>query len=278
MASSSSRITADDLLFDDDEGPSTSYETPKKAPATKGGAAAKRSHADAKQVKKAPAPKTTPSNSKKHKNKVTADSASNIIVETVPEYTTDDIAPIHGDSGNNLFDTIATKTGKYAAMPCDSLSWVPVKTYMQFKENFDGYAFYMLKNGNIFVDTIPSPKNVDMKQVVNRQRIKSFGQYILIANFNHTDPDTEERTTKPIIFGVNESFVERETGDYLNIYIVKSSQRSQEVYAMIVTTKKKYAAILMQKFIECDKNEWRALRDQSSWLDVKNPTRITSKS
>jgi hypothetical protein len=272
MAASSSQSIEDDLLFDDEVPPESS-----KKVTGKGAITSKRGHAETKTVKKT-APRTTPSNSKKAKNKITAsNAASNIIVETVPEYTTDDIAPIHGSSNGSIFNAIATMTGKYAAMPADSLTWIPVKTYIQFDEKFDTHAFYMMKNALIYIDTSPSPKEVSMKQVINRQPIKSFGQYILIANFNHTDPDTDERTTRPIIFGVNESFVEREPGDYLNIYIVKCNQQTN-VYAMIVTTKKKYAAILMQKFIECNKNEWRVLREESSWIDVKNPTRITHKS
>lgn len=276
MASGSSQSIEDDLLFDDEGPSSSSYEPPKKT-AGKGSVTTKRAHAETKTTKKT-APRVTPSNSKKAKNKITsqANASSNIIVETVPEYITDDIAPIHGSSDGSIFNKIATMSGKYAAMPADSLNWIPVSVYLKFEERFMTHAFYMQRNGLVYIDTIP-PKEIDMRKVIKREQIKSFGQYISIMNFNHTDPDTDERSTKPIIFGVNESFVEREPDDYLNIYTIKCNQQT-DVYAVIVTTKKKYASILMQKFIECEKNEWRVLREQSSWLDIKNPTRITRKS
>lgn len=282
MASRSSNDIEDDLVFDDEDGgpsPSaSSYDPPSKKTTSKGAVTTKRSHAETKTTKKTAATaRATPSSSKKQKNKITSNVASNIIVETVPEYTTDDIVPVHGSSDGSIFNAVATMTGKYTSMPPDSLSWIPVSTYTQFQENFRTHGFYLMRNEMIYVDTLPKPQEIDMKRVIARKPIKSFGQYIMIVNFNHTDPDDEERCTRPIIFGVNESYVEREKDDYLNIYIVKCNQQTS-VYAMIVTTKKKYASILLHKFLECSKNEWRVLREKSSWLDIDNPTRITSKS
>ncbi len=259
MPSSSSKPAGDDDLFDDipDESPSTSSHTKKgdsRGPGKSSRASISKRDTKAAMSKTPRKKQTTP---------------SNIIMEEVPEYSSHDT--LVGD-GQGIMQSIVPNTIDYANIPAESLLNIPPSAYFSDheKERFDDFCIYVLKDGTYVIDNMDSPSTISLMNVRSRLPIKAFCQHIIVFNAPHGP----SRSTDPIIFGVNEKYVNRGFDEFLKLYVIKSSKVGSDVFMVIATTKKDYAKILAKKFMEKVRNDSFILGSEKSWRDVNNPTRL----
>lgn len=158
----------------------------------------------------------------------------------------DQIAPVH------QYDTLDPN----AFMLIDYAVWCKAKS------NFDNICIHINPEGNMMVD-------IESRYRFEKQPLKSFGQYIMVLNYNQKPP---------IILGINENLLPKyDDSDFLNAYVIKNScttNGSKNVHMVIVTTKKEYAVILFEKFLLCDKIGFRNLKNRDMWMSPENPLDI----
>lgn len=168
------------------------------------------------------------------------------------------------DMSKSLLDKITADDYKYHSFNPESFIEIKWKVYQQIKENFPDISMFLQQPGNTF---IIGKTNLSELIKLKSQPLKNFTQHIIVFNFS----------PEPIILGVNKSDFDEYSSQKLNAYIIKNSYESltvKNVFMVIVTYKKKYAKILFEKYLLCDKIKSRMLKSRGLWNNHNNPSKV----